>query len=77
MNFIDSNGDEHSLSILDRAVIRPISCGHLKGSCPQCHQCLIDAGSKSCPTCEGAAQRECLRIPCVWPKCSCDLKRPS
>jgi hypothetical protein len=30
-------------------------CGHMKGSCQQCHQCLRDQGATSCPTCEPAA----------------------
>jgi hypothetical protein len=30
-------------------------CGHMKGSCQQCHQCLRDQGATSCPTCEPAS----------------------
>lgn len=30
-------------------------CGHMKGSCAQCHQCLRDQGATSCPTCEPAS----------------------
>jgi hypothetical protein len=29
-------------------------CGHMKGNCPQCHQCLLDKGEASCPVCEPA-----------------------
>lgn len=30
------------------------ACGHLRGSCSQCHQCLLDKGATACPTCEPA-----------------------
>lgn len=32
----------------------PAQCEHLKGSCPQCHQCLLDQGATACPVCEPA-----------------------
>jgi hypothetical protein len=52
------------------------ACGHMRGSCSQCHQCLLDKGASACPVCGGPRWREGVPRASCTPMTLSDKDKP-